>query len=476
MRRSVKSIQVLATVLLLTQFAPAALAQDDVEFYVDQATFAYADGNTLLEVYLAFAASTLTFEAEESGMLARLPAVFTLSRSTSAALEGTPVDPVWSDTTAMSFLIADTSSIVEGQYFVHQTRAAIAPGEYELAIDFLPVSDTVRTLTSFSREIVVPDYSPAAVPALSEVTVASSIGRSGDRESVFFKNGLEIRPNPNKIFGGGASRLFYYAEAYNVGSVVDEGSQYTVLAYVAEANRPQAVGGLSRRTQRAVRTPDVLVGTFDLGALPSGSYFLKLVLLGSTNEAIVETSNKFFVYNPDVQREVVVAEEVSFEASEFASLSDEELEVAFDRIRTIATDSERRRMRSIDDEQERRRFLYDFWLIRDPNPGTRDNEFREEFYQRIQYANERYSTSFTEGWKSDRGNIIVKHGLPSNIEPHLYDRGMAPYEIWQYNNIPGEGQGLFIFGDRQGFGEFELMHSTVSGERQNPSWQSDLVR
>ncbi len=469
---------ILVSVIAIVAFSATAHAQ--IKFDVDQATFAYADDNTLVEIYMAFDAATLPFAATENGMLASLPVIYRMHRSTTAALQGTPVDPVWTDTSEINFLISDTSLVRGGQYFVHQSRAAVPPGEYDLGIVLPPVpGDSLgggRPETEFTRQIVVPDYESVEAPALSEVTLASNISQSGDRGGVFYKNGLEIRPNPNAIYGGGVSRVFYYAEAYNIGAAVEENSKYNVLAYVAEANRPQAVGGLEKRSQRDVRSPDVLVGAFDISKLPSGSYFLRLVLLGPSNEAIVERSRKFFVYNPDVQREVVMAEEVSFEASEFASLSEEDLELTFKRIDNIATDRERRRMKSIEDPDERRRFLYDFWLVRDPNPGTRDNEFREEFHRRVQYANERYTSSFTEGWESDRGRVILRHGMPSNVEPHLYDRGMAPYEVWQYNNIPGEGQGVFIFGDPQGFGEFELMHSTVSGERQNPQWQQDLAR
>ena len=451
-----------------------APAQTQLKVDVDQATFAYDADNSLVEIYMAFDASTLSFASAADGMVARLPVIYEMRRSTTAELEGTPIEPVWADTSAIDFRVADTSAISEGQYFVYQSRAAVPPGEYEMEIVFPPRSDESRAEMSLTRDIVVPDYEAAGGAGLSEITLASSISRSSDNTGTFYKNGLDIRPNANQLYGGGVNQLFYYAEAYNVGAAVDGAEEYTVLTYIAEANRPQPIGEFERRSRRDTRSPDVLVGSFDLSSLPSGSYFLRLVVLDPTNEAIVEQSRKFFVYNPDVQREAVIAEEISFEGSEFASMSPDEIELALDRIDLIATDSERRRLRAIEDDDERRRFLYDFWQVRDPNPATRDNEFRVEFYSRVQFANERYTSSFTEGWQSDRGRTVIKHGVPSHVEPHLYDRGFAPYEIWQYNNIPGEGQGVFIFADTQGFGEFLLLHSNVSGERQNPQWQSEL--
>ena len=72
--------------------------------------------------------------------------------------------------------------------------------------------------------------------------------------------------------------------------------------------------------------------------------------------------------------------------------------------------------------------------------------------------------------------VLVKYGMPEQIEPHLFDRETLPYEIWQYNNIPGSGQAVFIFADLGGFGDFELLHSTAPGERKSADWQSELVR
>jgi len=70
----------------------------------------------------------------------------------------------------------------------------------------------------------------------------------------------------------------------------------------------------------------------------------------------------------------------------------------------------------------------------------------------------------------------VKYGAPTAIEPHMFDTGYNPYEVWSYNNIPGEGQAQFIFADLDGFGTFELIHSSVSGERKLSNWRQELMK
>lgn len=446
-----------------------------VQVDLDHASFAYEEGVSLVEIYLAFEASTLHFSQDSLGFRAMLPVEMDVVRSSQTNLEGTPEEPVWQDELDLSFILADTTGLREGQHFVQQVRAAIPPGEYELRITIPERSDIGQAGVSLRRDVLVPDYAEADVVGISDITLASSITQGDDRTDPFFKNGLLIRPNANQLFGSGLNRLFYYAEVYNLDRMQPESDGYTAFTYLAEANIPQPLPDLQRRTERQIRTPDVLVGSFDVSDLPSGSYFLRIAVLNANNEAVTEQSRKFFVYNPDVAREQpVVAAEESFETSQYAAMTEEEVERMIEHIGVVMTETERRRVRSIQDLDEKRRFLMEFWQKRDPQPGTPINEYQDEFYSLVQYANDRYTTSMTEGWNTDRGRTLIKYGAPTAVEPHLFDRGFEPYEVWEYNNIPGEGQAQFIFADISGFGTFELIHSTVAGERKLANWQQEL--
>lgn len=458
--------------------AAAAYGQDTlpIQMDVDYAAFAFDDHQSLMEVYLAFEASSLTYAKEEVGYRARLPVDLALKRSTVPGLPGTPGDPVWQDSIALEFVVPDTSSIVPGQRFIHQVRAVVPPGEYVLDVAIPTDAGAQRAALSLRRDAVIPDFSDPNLVGISDLTLATDIRPSPDRGDLFYKNGLIVRPNANQLFGNGLSRLFYYAETYHLNEAVVDADTYTLLVYVAEVNLPQPLPGMEHRTRRPVRSPDVIVGQFDVSDLPSGSYFLRIALLNDANEALAEQSRKFFVYNPGVKRAAPPALEVAFENSPYAAMTDEEVARALRHIDLIASEQERRRIRKLKELEARQHFLMNFWSKRDPNPSTPVNEFKDEFYQRLQYANDRYTSRSMEGWETDRGRILVKYGLPTNIEPHLFDRGVRPYEIWEYNNIPGEGQAQFIFADRNGFGEFELIHSTVAGERRLANWQEELRR
>ena len=454
----------------------SARAQDaPVKVDVDYAAFAYDETASLVEVYIGVEAPSLHFEATEAdGFVALLPLRLELASSAATDTGETDVVPAWADSTVLRFALPDTVGMHSGHYFTHQMRSAVPPDDYvlRLTVPNTPARPGLRIQQAFP----VGRFEPDGAPALSDITLATGIAPDNRREDPFFKNGLLVHPSPNRLFGEGLRRMYYYAEAYGVEEIGPGSDTYVVYTYVADANSLLPIADLENRTERTVRSPDVLVGSFDTSGLPTGSYMLHMVLLNDQNEGVVERSRKFFVYNPGVSREDPAVLELDFETSSYAEMSEDEVEQGMDHARLIANDMERRRMRRLSDLDARRRFLMDFWQKRDDQPMTPFNEFKETFYRRVQYANDRYTSSIEAGWQSDRGRVVIMYGFPNDIEPHLYDQATVPYEMWRYNNIPGHGQSIFVFADVTGFGSFELLHSSVPGERSLPNWQSTLYR
>ncbi len=459
------------TAILVGLFLVAVngIAQPGPQIGIDYASFAYDDQESLVELYMAFEANSLAYVTEDSIYRSVVPLALKLSRSSDVDLNLTSDTPVWSQENNLNFSLRDTSAIREGQVFLRQIRLTVPPGEYELEADLSTLyQDPLRA----SRDLIIPDYNDQDRCLISDITLASKIMPSNDREDPFYKNGLYILPNANQLYGEGSENLFYYAEAYGTQCVDPVRDEYTLLSYITEANRSTSIPGLQKRSKRSSRPTDILVGSFDLGSLNSGTYFLRMVILNHANEAMVEQSRKFFVFNPQVDslQTTLVSDAVTFETSTYASMPVEEVENGLAHLRVIATDQESRRIKRVKDLDERRRLLMDLWNVRDPTPATGVNEFRDEFYSLLMYANERYSAQRVEGWETDRGNVLLRYGRPTVIESHMYERGLKPYEVWKYNNIPGEGQADFVFADLDGFGDFELIHSSVAGERKLPNW------
>ena len=125
-------------------------------------------------------------------------------------------------------------------------------------------------------------------------------------------------------------------------------------------------------------------------------------------------------------------------------------------VRWIITDQEMQAFKSLSNDEERDQFIEQFWLRRNPNPDSPENEFREEHYARIAYANEHFAAG-KPGWKTDRGHIYIAYGKPDSIESHPsggnYERPMEegggntstyPFETWHYRYLEGVGDNIDI--------------------------------
>jgi GWxTD domain-containing protein len=124
----------------------------------------------------------------------------------------------------------------------------------------------------------------------------------------------------------------------------------------------------------------------------------------------------------------------------------------------IITDQERAAFKRLPTDEEREHFIEQFWLRRDPTPDTVRNEFKEEHYRRIAYANQHYADAHIAGWKTDRGRIYITYGPPDEIDSHPSGGASTyPSEQWRYRFIEGIGINVIIeFVDPTGSGEYRM--------------------
>jgi GWxTD domain-containing protein len=132
----------------------------------------------------------------------------------------------------------------------------------------------------------------------------------------------------------------------------------------------------------------------------------------------------------------------------------------------IITDEERKAFKRLNTDDERQQFIEQFWLRRDPTPDTEENEYKEEHYRRIAYANDHFASGIP-GWKADRGRIYITFGPADEVESHpsggTYERPIEegggqtstyPFEKWRYRYIEGIGNDVNI----------EFVDTTMTGE------------
>jgi GWxTD domain-containing protein len=196
-----------------------------------------------------------------------------------------------------------------------------------------------------------------------------------------------------------------------------------------------------------------------------------------TDSSSKPIQQKFFVYRQDdfkeggaaYQKKEIVEGVGSpgVDAERYNTMTEKELDEEFDYARYVSKSEERKTFNKLNLEGKRN-YLKEFWAQRDPTPGTPANEYKRDYLERIQIANNSYRGTFREGWRTDRGRVLLVYGRPDEIERFPFSNENKAYEIWHFYSI--QGGVVFIFVDRQDMGDLELVHSSARGELYDNDW------
>ncbi|MBI3765705.1 MAG: GWxTD domain-containing protein [Ignavibacteriales bacterium] len=311
-------------------------------------------------------------------------------------------------------IVDDSLRFATTQTMMGLESVGLPVGEYMMSIDGYDLYDTARR-DSFVLPLRVVAY-PSNMEAMSDIEFCMSVQSSTNKQSVFYKNTLDVIPNAGKLYGAGLPIMYYYAEAYNLAQSRSR-ANVTVRTTVVDALGKDVI--TRDKSKARLHNSSVEIGTVNLSSLKGGTYLFRISLLDS---------GKTY----------------------------------------IATQAEVSQYEKLTDVKAKQKLLFEFWRRRDPDQSTPVNEVKEEYYKRVSYANDHLSLGFHEGWKTDRGRVHIVYGPYDEIERFPSSSESNPYEIWHYNNI--QGGVIFVFVDRNGLGDFLLVHSTHRDEIHEDNW------
>lgn len=363
----------------------------------------------------------------------------------------------------------DTTDSLKNKIYIGELNFALPFGNYECSIIAEDVNNTdVKDSSKF-------DLNLAKLPedrfSLSDIQMSTSIiQKEKNTNSLFYKNTYEVTPNPSLIFGSNLPVAYYYIELYNLMKDINSDALKLNLLLTNSNNeiKIKKLKYIGRKNNSVVDA-----GALNISKLTTGAYTLTISLTDTITNLSVYSSKKFFIYNPDIiDTSTSISGEITFLSSEFANMSDEEVDKVFQQSRYIASQNELSQWKNLSDYNAKRNFLFNFWKTRDDQPSTPQNEMKNEYFKRVEYANSRFGNIQREGWKTDRGRVYIIYGEPSQIDRYPNQLDMKPYEIWTYESI--EGGVIFVFGDITGFNDYTLLHSTKRGELQDEQWTRRL--
>jgi len=468
----------LAAIILVTGGSGMARAQQewlisqsftgDVQIYVDVVSYRnFQDpALTYIEIYYAFDRQNLSFIE-----LPDAPGTWSALWTLETVVETEIGDRVKWDSWPTVFQTGNQAEVDEPQSIFDIYRLYLPPGTYRFITTVTDKNSQLQDDTRIGvdrRTVVIPDYTSSQL-TISDIEFTVRLGQAASQNR-FVKNGLQVIPNPLRLYGLNIHPMSFYAEVYGLSEPTGpagEQNTYTRTVYIEGLNVDHR-HVFEDRIKKPIRATNDLIAIGNLNPLiiPSGDYHLYVEITDDATGQRAVRRKPFQIYS-EVQ---------ALEADELSTIN-MTAEVAIrlrNEITWLATPAELDEFDLLDPEGKRT-WLINFWTARDMTPGTPENEYREAILQRFDHANDNFTTpTQPEGWKTDQGRIWIKYGQPDEVEPHMME-GNKPWVEWIYYRLDEQGRKMFIFADTSGgFGSYILFHSDVTGERQNPQWREEL--
>jgi GWxTD domain-containing protein len=417
--------------------------------FLDYARFRYDDQHSYLEIYYMLYNLNKSQTTEQQVPLEFL--LYDVEKDSLLAKN------------AINVTLAPWDSAGNGGVQGSVIKTVLPVGRYRIKMVRLK-PDTKARIDSVVYEFKAPVFKSGDKIMLSDIELCSNIKTGAVRKSgLFYKNNMEVYPNPMRMYNKHTPRLYYYLEVYNLKS---ENPNAQVDVEIAIADTEGKIVANKKYKKKRKYESAVEVGSFDVSGLKNGLYTLIYALVDNEADYSVYNRTNFYMMTPGQQEEDFLA---LYPQSEFATMDEAEVDLMFDQAQYIANKNEIEIYKTLDSVDAKRLFLYRFWAEREKeNPGL-----RLEYYRRVAYANEYFAFANREGWQSDRGRVYIKYGEPDYILREPSTREYRPYQIWFYDDI--EGGVRFLFIDETGFGDYKMVSSTLRGEIYDANYDELLI-
>lgn len=321
-----------------------------------------------------------------------------------------------------------------GDFDFHQSIVYLPENDYKVRVrvrDLITNKDFTR-----DREITVINFNKYEF-SLSGLMLVNSIFETNGKKSIT----PYLNDNISELYEG----FFIFFEAYNKGTE-------DTLDFVYQITKDEKDVVLTSDKYRKIipnGTSQQYIRINTLKNLMTGTYILKLIALkhsddsSFTEDDYIAATKRTITYIPSLAGNLI-----------------ENLDLAIKQLRYVATHSQIEYIRQGATEEEKLNRFREFWSTLDPTPNTPRNEALEEYYSRVDFANQNFK-SYTDGWMTDKGMVYIIFGPPVSYERRQdYYNPNRVYERWYYSNNRD-----FLFVDNNGFGDFRLVEPPAVTEK-----------
>lgn len=384
-----------------------------IKYYQDFIGFKGENGKTRLDVYIQVPYDAVQFIKTGEGFEAAYTITVSIFDENKKNLI---TEKIWNEKiTAYSF--EQTTS--KDNFNLGQRSFEIDPGIYFIKTSMLD-KDSKNEYSS-ENNVSVKNFN--STPSISDLMLIA--------KKTVVEGNTKIIPNVSRIIVSDHDGLSEFFEVYS-DSIVKLNLDYEVI--------DDKENVVQKSTQEIEVKPgsNQVFNQLDSLKLNIGNYSLKVSLLNSEGN-LIDSSKKSFI-----SRWFGVPKTVT------------NLDKSVDQLIYIASPEDLEHIKEAQDRLEKAKRFIAFWKKYDSNPADEYNPVFNEYYSRVAYADENFTTYSLEGWRSDRGMVLIILGIPDNIDRHPFEYYAKPYEIWQYYNLNRS----FLFVDNSGFGDYRLSPDT----------------
>ncbi|MEY2720054.1 MAG: hypothetical protein RLZZ273_1420 [Bacteroidota bacterium] len=441
------------TVSILLCCSILSIRAQQLDVVADVVQFRGSDVSTQWELQYSFSDTTLRYVVAPTGFVGEMLCSLIVRRDTTVIAQD-----VW-----IAAAESKSSTPAHSRYYAGIRSLNLEPGTYSVAFDAADVNNAARTSSARFTTQVLGIATRAAMSDIMFVMPKDTVPSSR-----FARAGQPCDPNPRHELLGLNPTLAVYAEFYNakLTGLDTAYAEITIFSNVREEEFTTYIPIAAASNILAIREE------FPLENLRTGVYALRIRYLAKDKVKVLDSrEERFFIVNPaqPPEQQKLITEDEDFQASEWSVTTGDRLKLELELCEVLATKSEIEIKNQCTDERSQQRFLYRFWRSRDTDESTPANERLDEFRKMYQWAQTYYtSPTYKDGWRSDRGTIMLKYGRPTQIEQFIQNTDTKPYEIWFYQHI--QGGAYFYFVDITLQQNLKLVHSTVIGNVNQPNW------
>ena len=389
------------------------IPENKVKYYQDFISFKRENNKTRLDVFIQVPYSAVQFVKTNQGFESAYSLTVSIYDEEKKNLM---TEKVWNEKiVAISFELTTSPD----NFNLSHRSFELTPGVYSIKTVLLD-KDSKNEYSS-DNKVIVKDLS--LLPSISDVMLIA--------KKTLVEGNSKIIPNISRSVVTDRDPLSIFCEIYS-----DSACSFWIDYEIFDESetsifKSKSLLDVKNGTNQFFKNLDSL--NIDLGK------FLLKITLKDSSDKVIDTSTKNFI-----SRLYGVP----------ATITD--LDKAVDQLIYIANPEDLEFIKATDNRLEKSKRFVAFWRKQDPNPADEYNPVFNVYFNRIAYSNENFTTYSLEGWRSDRGMVLIILGAPDNIDRHPFEYYAKPYEIWQYYNLNRQ----FVFIDNSGFGDYRLSPDT----------------